>query len=188
MIKVLLIAIFSIISTKAYSAIMYSTGTFVPYYSTAQVDSAGSQRSFEINPYIGVGKPFLISGAHYFLPEVGYGHYLETPAKTNRSSIILNYSMGLVVNDAFIFRYGLSTHWLLLSGPGGSDRLNNGSSTTTFPAPGELKTSYTTSVHGGGEFFVSPRTISIRFDFQMMSPLETKYTHYNYLLTLNFYR
>lgn len=179
--------LFILFSHNAFSVIMYSTGTYVPYFDKMQVSNSGSTQKFALNPYISIGKQFQISGAHYFMPELGYSYWIETAKKIKKSMIFLQYNFSYILTRSLIFRYGLSTHWYKIKGEGGTVSLRNGDGYTNFKAPDKQVTTYFTTLNLGTEYFFK-KTLSLRFDLNMMNINEFKNKSSNYLLTVNFYR
>ena len=182
--KSLLLFLFSF---NSFAGFMYSTGTYVPYFAKAQVNNNGSTKTFELNPYIGIGKQLHMSGHNYFMPELGYSYFFNNPSNMRREQIFLHYNFSRVFSDSFIARYGLTSNWYRIIGKGGNERLKNGTGSTSFPSPDETRTSYYTTLNFGGEAFYMSRKYSIRFDLNIMSFSKLEDRAFNYLLTLNFY-
>lgn len=175
------------LSLQAKSVFMYSTGTYVPYFNKMQVSNSGATQKFTLNPYLSVGKQFQISGPHYFMPELGYSYWIETAKKTKKSMIFLQYNFSYILSGNFIFRYGLSTHWYKIKGGGGTVSLRNGDGYSKFRSPSTEVTTYFTTLNLGSEYFFK-KTLSLRFDLNLMSVNEFENQASNYLLTVNFYR
>ena len=175
------------LSNSANAVMMYSTGTYVPYFDKVQVSNSGATQKFDLNPYFAIGKQFNMSGPHYFMPEFGYTYWLETAKKVQKSMIFLHYNFSYILSNRFIFRYGMTTHWYKIKGDGGTVSLRNGDGYTKFKAPSKEVTTYFTTLNLGGEFFFN-RSIGLRFDLNMMNVNELEQRAYNYLLTVNFYR
>lgn len=176
-----------LILPQAMARVMYSTGTFVPYYNQMQVSDSGAKQSFDINPYLGIGTVYNISGKHFFTPEFGYSFFLDNAKKTKKDVIFLHYNFATAFTSEHILRYGLTTHWYRISGDGGDVRLKNGNSYSNFKAPSKTVTTYFTTLDIGYEFFFKS-DMTLRFDLNMMSAAELENKSFNYLLTLNFYR
>jgi len=183
-----LISIFLFLSTNnLHATMMYSGGTYVPFFNKAQINNSGDSQKFDLTPYAGIGKQFHLAGPQYFMPELGLAYWLENAKKTQKSMVFLHYNFSYVLSPLLIWRYGLSTHWYRIKGEGGTVSLRNGNGTSTFNAPSKTVTSYFTTFNLGAEFFLS-RERSIRFDLQMMNVNKFEDKAYNYLLTLNLYR
>lgn len=168
-------------------AVMLSAGSYVPYFNQAQTSNSGSQQTFAINPYFGIGTQLPITGLTYFMPEFGYAYYPNIASKLRKDTIFLHYNFAYVITDKFIARYGLTNHWYRLLGEGGNLSLNNGNSRLTFPAPDKTVTSHFTTLNVGAEYFFSAKKYSLRFDFEIMNPKQLDDRGYNYLLTVNIY-
>ncbi len=169
-------------------AAMVSAGSYVPYFSRAQINTSGKTKVFEINPYIGYGGQFHLAGNTHFLPELGYAYFLNNPENLRREQIFLHYNFSYIISDMFLLRYGITNNWYRLVGKGGSENLRNGSGSLSFPSPNKTVTSYYTTLNIGGEGFFGTKQMSVRFDLQVMSFQKLENKAYNYLLTLNFYR
>jgi hypothetical protein len=184
--KIIIFFIF-ILSPLLGSAYVINAGTYVPYFNQAQVSDSGETQKFDINPYFGAGTQISMSGPHYFLPEIGFSYFLETPKNTKKDIIFLHYNFGYTLNSQFIIRYGLTNHWYRLHGLGGSVTLSNGNGKTTFPSPDKTVVTYFTTLNLGGEFMLSSREFSVRYDLNIMSFQELDNRAFNYILTLNWY-
>lgn len=175
------------LSVNSIASTMYSVGTYVPYFNKMQVADSGQTQKFSMTPYFAFGGQMQMTATHYFMPELGYARWLETAEKVNKSLIFLHYNFSYILSPNFIFRYGLTTHWYKIKGEGGTVRLRNGDGYTNFEAPDKDVTTYFTTINLGGEYFFK-KSISTRFDLNMMSVNEFENNAYNYLLTVNFYR
>lgn len=187
LLRIVIFILISFYISNASAVTMYSAGTYVPYFDKVQVSNSGATQRFALNPYFAVGKQFQLTGTQYFMPELGYSHWLETAKKVQKSMIFLHYNFSYILSNNFIFRYGLSTHWYRIKGEGGTINLRNGSGYRDFKAPDKTITTYFTTVNLGTEYFYD-RTLGIRFDLNMMDVNEFEQRAYNYLFTVNFYR
>lgn len=182
--KYLFLLFFPILS---YAANGYNIGTYVPYFNKTQVSNDGSRQTFELTPYFGFGKQIQMSGPNYFMPELGLAYYMENAKKNQKSIIFLRYDFSYILSQKFILRYGLTNHWLRISGDGGTVSLRNGSGYADFKAPDSTSTSYFTTLDLGTEYFLKP-SLALRLDFNMMSFQNMENSAFNYILTVNFYR
>lgn len=185
-----LISIFIfILNCPALASFMYSTGTHVPFFNKVQVNTKGETSKFDLNPYLGLGTQYHLSGAHYALPEFGYAYFLTTPSEYKKEIFFLHYNLGYVFNESLILRYGLTTHWYRIKGSGGSVNLRNGTGLTNFPSPDRTVTTYFTTLNFGAEYFFNSKANGFRFDFNTMAPKNFFNERiYNYILSFNFYR
>lgn len=169
-------------------AIMYSVGSYVPYFNRVQTSNSGATQTFEINPYFGIGGQYSLSGPHYFMPELGYSYFLNTGENVRKDTLFLHYNFSYVITNTFIARYGITNHWYRIMGQGGSVNLSNGNSKTRFPSPDKTVISHFNTLNAGLEYFISNKKYSVRFDFETMNTGDLDNRAYNYLLTVNFYR
>jgi hypothetical protein len=91
------------------------------------------------------------------------------------------------MNSSFILRSGLGTSWITTKSDGGVIYLNNGAGMSAFAKPDGSTTTYVSHLTFGAEMFVKSQQ-AIRFDLQVMAPIDSERRQYNYLLTFNFYR
>ena len=174
------------LALPARGAHLVTTGTFVPYFNKAQISNTGATRKFELNPYVGYGQQFHISGPHYFMPEIALAFYLDNAKKTTRRTLFLHYDFSYVLTNVFLLRYGLTTYWHTIEGEGGTVTLRNGDSYSDFKAPSKARTSYYTTVDFGGEYFFNP-VRSLRLDVNMMNARDFENRAFNYILSYNWY-
>lgn len=182
-----IIIILLVIAFNAQSE-MYSAGTFVPYFLKAQTNVKGDTEKFDINPYFGISTQIHIDNKEYFVPELGYSYFTENPEGSRKEFIFLQYNFAHVTTDKLLLRYGFATTWYRIIGKGGTTRLNNGTGYTTFKNPDKTVTSYFTTFNLGGEYFISSKEYSVRFDLHTMGFTNFADREQNYLLTINFYR
>lgn len=171
---------------KANASHVFTTGTFVQNFNKTQASDSGATTKFDLVPYIGYGRQFHLSGAHYFMPEIALAYYLENAEKVSRRTVFLHYDFSYIASQRFILRYGLTTYWYTIDGDGGSVNLRNGDSYSEFPAPDGAVTSYYTTVDFGAEFFINPRR-ALRLDFNLMNVRDWDNRILNYILTYNWY-
>lgn len=119
-----------------------------------------------------------------FVPEIGYARYFQNAKKINKDILFFKYQFAHALSSVFFLRYGLSTHWLRISGDGGYVSLRNGSGYTNFKAPSKTRTSYFSTLDLGIEGMIK-KDLSLRFDLNFMSIADTDNWATNYLLTLN---
>ena len=179
--------IFLIINSSFASEYFLTAGTFVPYFNKVQVNEEGDRQFFDLNPYLSIGNVINLSGPHFFIPELGYTYYLDTPDKTTKMIFFLHYDFAYALTGEWLLRYGLTNHWSRISGDGGTVRVKNGDGYANFDAPKKGITSYYTTLDLGFEFMFR-KPMSVRFDLNMMSMMEQENTAYNYILTINWYR
>lgn len=168
-------------------AVTASVGSHVPYFNQAQVSETGATQKVDINPYFGIGTQIWLFDSHYFLPEFAYSYYLDNPSGSSREIFFLHYDFGYTLNDFFLLRYGLTTHYYRIKGEGGNTKLKNGNSSQSFPNPDETITTHFTTLDLGAETFFRQRTRSVRFDLNLMNFKDFDHTSFNYILTVNFY-
>ncbi|MBD64474.1 MAG: hypothetical protein CME62_04665 [Halobacteriovoraceae bacterium] len=184
----MLFLVLILLSSTYLHAEMYATGTYVPYFLKAQVNDDGEHKKFELNPYIGLSTQIHVANKEYFVPELGYSYFLNTPEGMRREVVFLHYNFAHVITNNWLFRYGLTTHWYRVVGLGGTKRLKNGDSYKTFKNPDKTETSYFTTLNFGSEYFINNKKYSLRFDLNIMGFTEFADKEQNYLLTFNFYR
>jgi hypothetical protein len=172
------------INSFAYSL---NVGTYVPYAFEAQDENAGNTTTLALNPVFSVAGLFSTPWSFYFNPEIGYVHHRNTSDEIEKSTLLLLYSLTFPMNSSFILRSGLGTSWITTKSDGGVIYLNNGAGMSAFAKPDGSTTTYVSHLTFGAEMFVKSQQ-AIRFDLQVMAPIDSERRQYNYLLTFNFYR
>jgi hypothetical protein len=181
-----LLIFFSLFNINIVFAKYVSVGTFVHYFQKEQVSKTGSNKFFELNPYVGIGTNIHLIQKHFFVPELAYSYILSSEEDIKEDIIFLNYHFARPITQNFLLRYGLSTYWWRITGSGGRKRLRNGGGYTNFKLPNKTVTSYVTSLMLGAENFINSNR-SIRFDINMMDSINDESKNFNYLLTINLF-
>lgn len=184
--KAILNFIFLFALTFNSYALSFNVGTYVPYLGKVQDSTSGSRQKYALNPSFSLMGSFQAFSGLYFNPEIGYVYHRDVAADLYKQTIFILYSLVRPINSIFVSRFGLGTNWTQVKGDGGIVYLNNGDGVSPYARPDKSSTTYYSYLLGGIEAFVQSHR-SIRFDLQMMAPLDSERRSYNYLLTFNFY-
>ena len=101
-------------SSALFASFHYGLGSYTSYFQKAKNNSSGKLENFELNPYVHVGSQLAFHSKLYFVPEVGFAYFLDTPSHVKKNIIFLHYNFSYFLRSRFIFRYGLSNHLLQL--------------------------------------------------------------------------
>jgi hypothetical protein len=140
-------------TSSSTKTLTFNLGTHTEFYNKVQTDSDGTLRKFEFAPTVGVGMEIPVYEEFSFLPEFNW----VLPRTTGDSRIIKNVfmlrgDMGYRPVDWFRLRVGTSIIWLNQHGRGGSTKVNNGNSSSTFYYPDENRSSVNNTLDIGAEF------------------------------------
>ena len=115
----------------------------------------GSKESFSFNPYISFHTIRKMTGAHFWMPEVGYVfNQVEADDTYKKRTLFALLNVGWTFRKGTYLRYGLGVFQTSISGDGGTTTRSNGSSTAEFHLPSESQTSYNSTVNFGIEHFL----------------------------------
>ncbi len=121
-------------SAHAYDA-TFSLGNLCEYVGKIQTDELGSKNLCSANPYLAASLDYSFTSELLISPEIGF-----TIPKSGRDETINEMSITFLLNTKYKFSAfhligGAGLFFTRLSVGGGSEVLNNGASTTTFPLP-----------------------------------------------------
>lgn len=118
----------------AYDATL-SVGNLCEYIGKIQTDDKGSTNVCEFNPYLAGGVDFALSNQFILSPEVS----LSIP-KSGRDTNISKMNIVLLANSKYKvssvhFILGAGLFFTRISGSGGTETLNNGNGSVSYPIP-----------------------------------------------------
>ncbi len=186
--KKLIIALTLIVSSHCYSASMVwmGLGTTTQNFLTAQDNIKGGTVYFDVAPTIfaGLNLPFIFAGSN-LLPAIGYAHFF-TDDNTTKSDLILQLHANQELLTSFYFHYGFSSYMEKIGGDGSDVRLNNGNGYSTFYAPKNSMTTYTSSLDFGGEY-IYDANYTFKMNFSIMRFLSSDRRRVGHTMTLNYF-
>jgi len=121
-------------NSYAYDA-TFSLGNLCEYVGKIQTDDIGSKNLCSFNPYLAATLDYMLNPDWLASPEIGF-----TLPKSGRDENINEMSITLLINakfkiSSFHLIGGAGLFLTRLSVDGGSEELNNGTGTTSFPLP-----------------------------------------------------
>lgn len=116
-------------------------GSLTQFVGRIQQDESGSTNSFEFNPYLSIGTEFGLYKDFSFAPEFSFSF-----PKSSRDSRISKMSywaqlLAIYTWKDFKIKFGPGLIMNRISSDGGTQTLNNGTSTSDFPMPNGSSTS-----------------------------------------------
>ena len=148
-----------------------SLGSHTEFYRKVQTDQKGTQRTFDFNPMLGVGKSFPFHHLVSFEPEVLWVLPKSLGSSTNVIRQIFFFRPDFKLKLPFNFALRLGTSFAVLNqhGKGGKIKLNNGNTQTTFYNPDENRTSLN-------------NTFDLGLQYQLLQNHSLKFQTYTYSL------
>lgn len=136
-----LFAFFNITISMAFGAstmpydLTLSVGNLCEYVGKIQTDDSGSKNVCSFNPYVASSVDFSLTNQWILSPEAGF-----SVPQSGRDKNISKMSLFLLANakyrfSDFHFLAGAGLFFTRIAGAGGSQSLNNGNSTVSFPMP-----------------------------------------------------
>ncbi len=130
----ILLVLFTPEKSRAYDATL-SVGNLCEYVGKIQVDENGGTNFCEFNPYFASSIDYSVSPEFLIAPEFGF-----SIPKSARDENISKMSLFILANAKykltnFHLIVGLGLFFTRISGSGGTEDLNNGNSTSSFPLP-----------------------------------------------------
>lgn len=128
-------AFLSIESAHAVYDVGVSIGNLCEYVGKIQTDDEGSKNVCSFNPYFAGSVDFEVTPQFLLSPEAGF-----SVPKSGRDENISKMSLFALANakykfSEFHFIGGLGLFFTRISGKGGTQELNNGNSSVSFPMP-----------------------------------------------------
>lgn len=160
--------------------ILFNLGSHTEFYNSVQSDSSGGTRKFDVAPTIGTGLKVPLAGHFSFLPELNW----VLPQEAGSSRIIKNTFMlradfGHDLLEWLRVRAGTSLIWLNQHGRGGSAKMNNGNTTSTFYYPDENRSSLNNTLDFGAELLWQDWALRLQtyiYSVFMADKRQTSYT------------
>ncbi|MGZ3788628.1 MAG: hypothetical protein ACXVLQ_08905 [Bacteriovorax sp.] len=120
--------------TKAYDAAL-SLGNLCEYVGKIQTNDSGSTNVCTFTPYLSGSVDFPLTPLFALSPEAGFSF-----PKSGRDENISKMNLFILANTKYKFSPfhvlgGLGFFFTRISGKGGNEELNNGTSTSSFPLP-----------------------------------------------------
>lgn len=143
--SILLGTIFALYSLNAFAYdFNMSIGNLCEYVGKIQTDDSGSMNVCSFNPYLASAIDYSITPEFVISPEAGF-----SIPKHGRDENISEMSLFLLANSKYKFSNfhiigGAGIFMTRTSADGGTEELNNGTSTTSFPLPSS--TIYTSNI------------------------------------------
>ena len=137
---------------RYFTKYVFNAGSHTEFFNSVQTDSAGGVNKFEFSPTIGFGLFVPIDQEFTFLPEFNWVlPKTDADSETIENTLMLRADWGYNPIDWFRVRVGTSIIWLNQHGKGGSTKMNNGNSTSTFYHPDENRSSFNNTLDVGAE-------------------------------------
>lgn len=134
----------------------FQFGTHTEFYDAVQVDSAGTQRKIAFSPTLGIGMKFVLAPSWTLLPELNWVLPWEVGSSNEiRNLFMIRGDVGYDLLDWLRLRVGTSLMWLNMHGKGGTTKISNGNSQSTFYNPDENRSALNNTFDLGAEAFFS---------------------------------
>lgn len=168
-------------------AFVFNLGAHTEFFNNIQSDDSGGVRKFDGKPTLGFGLLMPTTSKLLFLPEFNW----VLPHKAGSSEIIKNVFMlradlGYDPLTWLRLRLGTSIMWLNQHGKGGSTRMGNGNSTSTFYYPDENRSSYNNTLDLGLEGLIT-KEWAIRLQTYTYSVFKEERRQTSYTLFVSYY-
>jgi hypothetical protein len=169
---------------KLIKSFSLNGGLHTEFFKSVQTDDSGNLRTFDTAPVLGI-TAVIDSSIFKFLPEVNWVLPRRAGANILKNIFMLRGDLGYSPTDWFRLRAGTSLMWLNQHGSGGSEKINNGNSTSTFYYPEENRTSLNNTLDLGAEFLLGDW--SFRFQSYIYSALKEERRQVSYTLFVSHY-
>lgn len=138
---------------ELFTHYIFNAGAHTEFFNNIQSDSSGGVRKFDFAPTLGVGLFIPMDDGFNFLPEFNWVlPQMDEDSKIMKNILMFRADWGYNPIDWFRVRVGTSIIWLNQHGDGGSTKVNNGNTTSTFYYPDENRSSFNNTLDVGTEF------------------------------------
>ena len=171
-------------AVKRPSKAFWSIGNTTMFPGKVQIDSKGTTELFNFNPTLSFGLEYPFKESLLIIPELGINF-----SGNGRHDSISRYTFFLSTEIGRRFKFlllqtGLGLHWTLIDGPGGTETLNNGNSTTDFYLPEFTSISSNLAFTSGIGFTL--RDMTLKLDSAVYNIFDTMKRAVTYRLSLQF--
>lgn len=139
----------------AIESIYVNGGFHTEFFNNVQVDSSGGMRKFDFAPVIGAGIRLPISDSWNFMPEMNWVLPHDSNTRIIKNLIMFRGDVAYDALDWLRLRVGTSLMWLNQHGRGGTAKISNGESTSSFYYPDENRSSINNTFDLGAEFLMN---------------------------------
>jgi hypothetical protein len=171
-------------SQRLLSRFSLNGGLHTEFFNSVQDDESGHLRRFDTAPVIGI-TALLPASPLEFLPEINWVLPRRAGANVLKNIFMLRGDLGYSPVDWFRLRAGSSLMWLNQHGSGGTEKINNGNSTTTFYYPDENRSALNNTLDLGAEFLMNEW--GLRLQSYIYSAFKEERRQISYTLFLSYY-
>lgn len=162
-----------------------NAGTYTEFYNNIQIDDVGGVRKFEPAPTLGFGLWMPLKYDFYFVPEINWVLPRKSGERILKNIFMLRGDFSYKALDWFHIRLGTSIFWLNQQGLGGTERINNGNTVSTFYYPEENRSSLNNTLDLGLEALY--KNWALRFQTYTFSALKAQRRQVSYSIFLSYY-
>lgn len=127
-------------------------GFHTEFYNQIQTDDKGTLRKFDTAPVLGFGIVAPLDPEFDFLSEFNWVLPRKSGENILKNVFMIRADLGYKPVEWFRLRGGTSIMWLNQHGSGGTEKINNGNTTSTFYYPDENRSSINSTLDLGAEF------------------------------------
>jgi hypothetical protein len=159
-------------------------GTITQFVGKVQTDTSGSTNKFDFNPYLTVGAEFFIYSDFSFTPEFAFTFPQDSRDSYMKKWTYWTQLLGVYTYQDFKFKLGPGLLMNQISSDGGTQTLNNGTSSSDFPMPNGTSTSRNLTLNFATQWqFI--KEASARFEGQLINLTDSESRSFSY--TFSFY-
>ena len=148
---------------RFFTRYIINAGTHTEFMNDIQTDSSGTTNKFEISPTLGIGFFIPITSELNFLPEINWVlPRTDEDSGSTENTLMLRADWGYDPVDFFRVRVGTSIMWLNQHGKGGSTKINNGNTSSTFYHPDENRSSFNNTLDVGAELLLGEWAVRLQ--------------------------
>lgn len=183
---ILFIFIFSISARGELKDFSIGVGNLSRFYKQIQTDENGSMNSWEFNPYLAAEIEWNFFPRLSVYPSFGF-NFPEKGRDENitRMTFFTILPVGYRYHD-FLARMGTGLYMIRISADGGTNDLNDGLGTTSFPVPDGAATSINVITYAGLEYFAHKK-LSIRAEIFVLNIIDSLSRSYCYTAAINYH-
>lgn len=164
---------------------MVNGGLHTEFFNYIQTDSSGSVRKFDTAPVLGFGIEAPLQNNFDFLSEVNWVLPRKSGGNVYKNVFMLRADAGYKPVDWFRLRVGTSLMWLNQHGTGGTEKIRNGNSTSTFYYPDENRSSINSTFDIGTEFLFDDW--AVRLQTYTYAIFKEERRQFSYTLFVSYY-
>ncbi len=161
-------------------------GNLTDFVGNVQVDENGKKNYYEFKPYMSFFIRHDFNEEFSIIPDIGLTYPMSGASPNTKKTIyMMRVDLGYRFYD-FMAKLGTALFVTQIKGAGGTEQLNNGSSSDEFYLPAESHSAHNYTINLGLEYFIIPQ-LSVKSELFAYSMFENISRQFSYAVALTYH-